>query len=490
MALYQRIVDPTWLPMGRDQSIYYLKKSSGPFGNPNNFAAWLAVVLPLAIGWGARRKYMDGQWRWFPWAVALAAILGIGLSLSRGIGLALFVGGLVWLLTRHTLPLARRCFLAIGILGLSTLGVWSAYHISPEVRQRVDTFVAHGGERTRPHMWHIATKLWQEEPWIGKGGGSFGALLEKHRPEGLWETPEHAHNDYLDTLLEYGVIGMVFGFGGALGGFVWGVRRRMGGAKQTPEARAIPWSLAIFGAGILIDFHLQSPAILTLVGLLSGVWLSGGPSLEVRGSQFFTFIKPPVRIGFGVVLAGFLITFSWIWAKPVYASADHRYWARELIDDIPKGAEPSDLRGHAAQAELGLQKAVALNPADDRAWADLSYAISLQGFKSPLKNRELGERAEVAARRALAGSEEVAEYWIRLGVSLDLQGRWGEAGLAFGRAVGLAPRQPVVWYYQGFHLSLKPMMHEMAKATLATCLRLDPWYHEAKLLKASLEWSP
>ena len=66
---------------------------------------------------------------------------------------------------------------------------------------------------------------------MGKGGGSFDALLEKHRPEGLWETPKYAHNDYLNTLMEYGVIGWVLGFGVAIGTIVWGVRRR---AHQAP----------------------------------------------------------------------------------------------------------------------------------------------------------------------------------------------------------------------------------------------------------------
>jgi O-antigen ligase len=231
MAFYQIFIDPAWLPMGREQSIYFLKRSSGPFGNPNNFAAWLTVVLPVAIGWGVCRHRLPRRWRWFPVAVALAAVLGIGLSLSRGVGLAWYLVGLSWLLTRRTLTLKLRGLMAVGVVGLSALGGWGAYQISPEVRQRWDSFVEHGGERTRPHMWHIAAELWQERPWMGKGGGSFDALLEKHRPEGLWETPKYAHNDYLNTLMEYGVIGWVLGFGVAIGTIVWGVRRR---AHQAP----------------------------------------------------------------------------------------------------------------------------------------------------------------------------------------------------------------------------------------------------------------
>ena len=427
-------------------------------------------------------------------AVALAAVLGIGLSLSRGVGLAWYLVGLSWLLTRRTLTLKLRGLMAVGVVGLSALGGWGAYQISPEVRQRWDSFVEHGGERTRPHMWHIAAELWQERPWMGKGGGSFDALLEKHRPEGLWETPKYAHNDYLNTLMEYGVIGWVLGFGVAIGTIVWGVRPRAHQAPGKIEACdsriTIPWGWGVLGLGLLIDFHLQLPAILWLVGLVGGLWLADICTLTAKGLPFFTFIKRPARTGLGAVLAVGLIFLGMGSARPIYESASHRYLAREMMDDIPPNSSPRELWEQAARAENLLQSAVVLNSENDQAWADLSYAISLQGFKNPSQASALGVRAEKAARRALAGSEEVAEYWVRLGVALDLQGRWGEAGPALGRAVRLAPRQPVIWYYQGFHLSLKPMMHEMAKAALATCLRLDPWYDEAKLLKASLERSP
>lgn len=175
---------------------------------------------------------------------------------------------------------------------------------------------------------------------------------------------------------------------------------------------------------------------------------------------------------------------------PMQQAEALRNEARNRIDALEGLEEAREVQRVAQRAAKQLQQACALDPHNERSWADLAYAVSLQGYKNPEGAMKFGQIAEQAARRALAGSDEVAEYWVRLGVALDLQGRWGEAGLAFGRAVRLAPRQPVVWYYQGFHLSLKPMMHEMAKAALATCLRLDPWYDEAKLLSAALEQSP
>ncbi len=97
-AIYQRVTDPTWLPMGREQWIYYLTRSSGFFGNPNNFAAWLALVLPLAaaaVGGGLSRN----RWvRFTGMLVVFASLIGIGLSQSRGVILTPTGVFTVWLL--------------------------------------------------------------------------------------------------------------------------------------------------------------------------------------------------------------------------------------------------------------------------------------------------------------------------------------------------------------------------------------------------------
>lgn len=494
IAVYQRVGDSSWLPLDREQSKYFLGRSSGPFGSPNNFAAWLAVLLPLVLAGITTRKRLSRGLRWMPGLVAGLTILGILLTLSRGVGLAMIVVGMTWLITRHEIAWSRRLSAFLGLLFLGFFVGWGAYQISPEVRQRWDSFVENGGERTRPHMWHIAHELWQGRPWTGNGGGSFGALLEIHRPEGLWETPEYAHSDYLETLNDYGIVGGLLSFGVVLAVIYWGLQRQRRSRGECAEKdewiRAIPWGLAVMGLAIGIDFHLQSPSIFFVVGGLGGIWLGGMELHKISSRDFFTFNRRTRIVAVSLLGLALAIGLTSLWLVPVYTAESLRFWARERINDLPKPSVPEDLHRESAVAEAFLDRATKLNPENDRAWSDLSYAISLQGYKNPEGSRALGERAEIAARRALAGSEMVAEYWIRLGVALDLQGRWGEAGLAFGRAVNLAPRQPVVWYYQGFHLSLKPMMHEMAKAALATCLRLDPWYDEAKLLKAALEGSP
>jgi len=65
---------------------------------------------------------------------------------------------------------------------------------------------------------------------------------------------------------------------------------------------------------------------------------------------------------------------------------------------------------------------------------------SLLARSDPAKNAGFWPTAEEDARRAIALTAVVAEYWWRLGISLDMQGRWIEAGTGFTRGIQLGPK--------------------------------------------------
>jgi Flp pilus assembly protein TadD len=142
-------------------------------------------------------------------------------------------------------------------------------------------------------------------------------------------------------------------------------------------------------------------------------------------------------------------------------------------------------RGHDAFA-----RAVALDPKNAQAWADLSYALSLWMHEEPARTKELGREAEVAARRALALTAVLPEAWVRLGVALDMQDRWVEAGQYFARAVELAPAAVNFRYYFAYHLSLRPVTQALARSTVDACLLLDPYHRAAQALRHQLATSP
>jgi len=478
-GIYQRAVDPTWLPLGREQVGSYLGRSAGTFGNPNHAAAWLAMVLMFmgGLSWSGVKE--GGRWgRGLAGLVAVACLVGVGLSFSRGVGLAVLMATVLAVVTRSSWGWFRRAAVATGLVIGAAVLVGAGYQQSNSVQQRIDSLVEHGGERTRPLIWGIAWDLWQERPVTGYGGNSFEMLMEQHRPEGLWESPHYAHNEYLNLLSDYGVVG---GLLVALGvGLV--VRRRL-------TRRQHPWpgtglGLLVIGLASGLDFHLQSPAILWLTAWGVAGWVGE------RGSRGFTSAKHvgPQVLAIGAAAVALLSPI--IAAVPSLRSEELRWRAREQLDQLKGVPDPAAIRAVADAATRSLSRAVSIDPRNERAWMDYSYSLSLQKFGDVDAEPEQGRLAEEAAWRALESSELVAEHWLRLGMARQLQGRWANSGPAFGRAVTLAPRQPVMWYYQGHHFSLRPTTHALARAALATCLRLDPGYHSARLLKADLERSP
>ena len=63
-----------------------------------------------------------------------------------------------------------------------------------------------------------------------------------------------------------------------------------------------------------------------------------------------------------------------------------------------------------------------------------------------------------------------------------MQGNWLDAGGDMIKAMLLAPANSSVWFYQGFHLSLKRSTMPQALAALDYCLRLDPGNFTAQRL--------
>jgi cytochrome c-type biogenesis protein CcmH/NrfG len=133
---------------------------------------------------------------------------------------------------------------------------------------------------------------------------------------------------------------------------------------------------------------------------------------------------------------------------------------------------------------------VNLNPRNAKAWSDLAFALEMAMFVRPDAVRELAAAEEQAARRALAISNVVPEFWIRLGVALDLQSKFTEATAAFEQSLQLAPKQSHGWYYYAAHLARDTNQRPAALRAIATCLSLDPGNSTAEALKDKLTGRP
>lgn len=506
LGCYQRFVRPDWLMLGRVQVEQFIGRASGSFGIPNSLAALLLLLLPLTGGLAVRKGASAGQRVLFGY-LALVFALGLLLTVSRGGWLALLVVLLVWPVLgargswRKRLVLATVAAVVLGAVGTV---VWSTM---PIARQRLVQLARDAGERSRPILWHGAVEIFREHPVWGSGAGSYNLVFEKHRPEGFQDEPRWAHNEYLNTLSDYGLVGFVLCFG-AGGVIVWRCARarktdrRLGAVDLAGGDRGFGWrgampvleqslvqqalaaGLAAFALQLCVDFHFKIPALAMSAAVIAGLWVQQRwPDRRARAVAGDSSGWPVVFVALAIATVGGTTGF----VLPVLRAEALRDEARRLIDRLATEQRPVDEWASAiGDARARLQRAAALDAANGAVWADLSYANALQVWVEPARRVALADAAGRAADRALACSELDPEFWLRRGVALDLQERWVEAGDAFARALTLAPARSLVWYHHAFHLSLNPAYQPQAVAAVEFCLRLDGGNREAQALRQRL----
>lgn len=267
LGLYQFIyqVGPDWfIILGR------FMRASGSFRQPNPFAGYLGLTLPVAFSltlWGmhtlAARRGSPGVIIWTAGYTLATVLIAAGLlaSWSRGAWLGALAGAIVVLLV-----FSRRTALLVGLatlalLGATLLGALNPAWMPTALTARLQDLPAYFGlvnvldqpvtdenfaVLERLAHWVAALRMFAMSPWLGIGPGNYATLYPLvHLP--VWDEPlGHAHNIYLNVLAETGLLGMAgfLGFWVTAAAWVWRKRR------QTAAARHDPWRQAL-AAGIL-----------------------------------------------------------------------------------------------------------------------------------------------------------------------------------------------------------------------------------------------
>jgi len=490
LAAYQIFVRPDWLMLGRQQAEQFIGRASGPFGIPNSLAALLLLLLPpmaalaLRPGAGAVQRILCGY-------LAGVYLFGLVLTASRGGWIALVLTLLAWPLLggrRHGRSRLGRW----ALMGLVLVVVNAAGFLAfPTLRMRFEAMVQEAGERTRPIMWRGAWELFRENPLWGSGAGSYNVAFEKHRPAHFQMDSQWPHNDYLNTLSDYGAVGFALFFG-ACGWVIIGCWRQ----PRTPSPpatlrrdpgddpllwRGVALGLLAFSLQLVVDFHLKIPALTMVLAIMAALLVKqywsppAFPEAPVKAGYRFVYVATAVALTSGIMCV----------VVPHYRGEALRYSARQTIDKLA-AREYADYRAALEPSREDLVKAVAIDRSNAQAWADLAYATSLWAHIESHRIHALGQEAEAQANQALNLSRIVPEFWLRHGVALDMQGRWLEAGASCVEALRLAQNQALVWYHQAYHLSLNPVTLAQARSALAVSLRLDPSNSAAQLLRQQL----
>ena len=210
----------------------------GPFINRHHFAGYMELALAIPLGLlltGAVESYKRPLYAFAAVVMAMSLVAtnsrGGIISLAGEIFFAVLVASFSWRKKKDQ-PRTQRvrgALLRAGLsFGLVIVLIGGAVVISgPEVFTRfLGTPIADDPTTGRGHFWSVTVDVIQAYPFVGSGLGSFAAIYPRYDTRNGLYRLEQAHNDYLQTLSDGGIIG------GLLGIIFIGILFRRGFARR------------------------------------------------------------------------------------------------------------------------------------------------------------------------------------------------------------------------------------------------------------------
>ena len=480
----------------------YPGRASGTFICPNSLGGYLEMLLPLMLAYVLVGR-VSHVTKVFMGYAALAMIAGIGASLSRGswiaAGLAVFLLVVALLLDRNY---------RIQTFALAALLVLAGLYVAPKIEKahlRWNKMFAQSGkvEDMRFSIWRSATQMWRDNFWWGVGPAQFDCQFPCYRTIDVQARPDRAHNDYLNTLADWGLAGTllvasawVLLYAGVFKSWktARGERDDFSRKKSNKFALLVGTSLGLAAmlAHSLVDFDMHIPAVamlaVTLMALLTSQlrfaterhWFTAG--LATKSLLTLMLLAATACLGLEGWRAGVEHQYLQIAAKSgkkftrARIAALEKAFAVEPMNFETASEIAESYRMHAFEGnddfEEALKKELAdlereENPADTKPQAIAPGGNSYQAE---------AQKAMEWYERAMKLNPHNAENWSGCGMCLDWIGQTEKAGAYFERANELDPNSYFISARMGWHY-----------VQLGDYAAARTWFNRSRLLDASAD---
>ena len=444
----------------------YGHRGSGTFISPNNCAGFLEMILPLALAWTLVSRAKPTL-KVFVGYAALVILCGILVTVSRGGWIAT---GLT-LVTLFTVLLFHRTYRLPSLVILIAL-VGGGLYFLPRVhffKARFQEITKHDklNSNMRFELWLPAVQMWRTNPWWGVGPGHYDYRFRAWRPVTEQRQPDHAHNDYVETLADWGIAGtalvttawMLLGSGTVrTWKSVGGIQSDLGGrGNSTKFALVLGASLGLLAILFhsVVDFNLHIPAnailAVTLMALLSSC------TRFATDNYWFTARLPVKFLATAFLLAG----IGYFGAQEI-RRAQEEHW-------LEQARQASDLSPERIAA---LKKAATIEPLNAATAYSLGETLRLQSWEGGEDYAELAEQAMKHFARAAQLNPHDGYNFLRTGMCLDWIRQHEKAEPFYERASALDPNGFFTTAYVGWHY-VQANDYAAAKVWFERSLSLD-----------------
>ena len=274
--------------------IQHASQASGSYVNRNHFAGLLEMCLAMGIGLmiAQLEDRPSRGWKEFarnilslilsPKAAlrVLLVVMVVALVMTRSrtgntaFFASLLVTGVLALVLSKAAP--RGTVLLIGsLIAIDVLVIGAWFGVERTIQRIEQTTQIQVEQRSDPAAYIV--RIFEDYPLVGTGGGTFYTAFTRYRGHDIAPYFDHAHNDYLQVLVETGAIGSALAGLVVLASLLCAVLALA--RRRDPLARGVAFGVVMgvtaLGIHSAVDFNLQIPANALLFSVLLALgWLS------------------------------------------------------------------------------------------------------------------------------------------------------------------------------------------------------------------------
>ena len=356
-ALIQALFKPAlWLIPGYERT--FAHQVGGLFNHPDHFAGFIGALVPVWLAMALYGRQSGGIRRLWGALAALsfAATLYSGsatglFGLLCGLGtFALLTGTIIY---REITPGAKKMAL-MGVAAFTLVAALIGFAVAGPPGQQIDrTLLTRGESVSLPLVWKAGLQQAAEAPALGTGSRTsyiYGRLFRDEALGSSASEPEFIHNEYLQILADYGIIGLtllltVLALHGHLGlsfvrsyaGFATVRRSILPQSDHLALVLGAMSSLSAMGSLSFFDFTMHLPVFVIVAAVFLAVLAAPDPmasalkptTVSVLPGGSLMFVNRAVVFGCGIAMLCFGLVFS--------RSEFHYEMARLAFESDPGG---------------------------------------------------------------------------------------------------------------------------------------------------------
>lgn len=461
LAISQSVLESPfyfWQPGGSDES-----HAIGLFAHYNAFASFLNGTVFFFLSYTFFGRNVAARWACA--LLSLGLIVTLVMSQSRGGWLSFVVGGSLWMVLLILFLKQRRSKLlgiisiAVVLLGVGGIvsSVWVVQRITEKrvekyeenTGRKVEAKVSDGG---RVAFQQMGFEIFLDSPVVGGGARAFSyRALEKWDPDTLelWMgDPEFAHNEFIQLLSDYGLVGFVLVLALLFIHGILGVINLV--SEDDRDSGLSIWQLGAAGGLVAMlcqsyfSFIFHFPACVVLCAFQLAI-LASQSKEKPKNRPVFRFTELVIGIGgLGVAAALAFLGINFFKGYLLSKEAVQKLTAAESVEDVFTGLET-------------------LEKAGDRSWDPKSFEI-------------VARRAMLEANTALQGDDPAVAEKFNLRAKAAFE-RSLELNPNFSAALAGLPR---VEDALGNHTAAEEGHQKAMKLIWAREIKLRPYFHAAR----------